>query len=217
MIEVDLHPDGKRGGGDRRGPGLPSLDRVPGWHDVRADPWHAAFLGSLVLVPLLVSGLWLSVRSDRSELRTEIERVRADSARLGDIGALGDSLAARREALRERIATVRSLDRDRFVWPHLMDELSRALPDGAWLTAVTTESPPPDLRVRIEGRARATLVITEYVRVLQASPHVGGVEIRGSRRIALDRGYAQSFTLLLAHRSPPEGERRTRPLLPEGS
>lgn len=217
MIEVDLHPDRKRGGGDRRGLALPSLGRVPGWHDARADPWHAAFLACLVLVPLVVGGLWLSVRNDRSELRTEIERVRSDSARFGGIATLGDSLAARREALRERIATVRSLDRGRFVWPHLMDELSRALPDGAWLTAVTTESPLPDLRVQIEGRARAPLVITGYVRALQTSPHVGDVDIRGSRRIALDRGYAHSFTLLVAYRSPPEGERRTRHLLPEGS
>lgn len=217
MIEVDLHPDRKRGGGDRRGLVPPSLDRVPGWHEVRADPWHAAFLACLVLVPLLVVGVWVSVRNDRSELRTEIERVRADSARLGARAALGDSLAARREALAERIATVRGLDRDRFVWPHVMDELSRALPQGAWLTAVTTESPLPEPRVRIEGRARAPLVITEYVRALQASPYVSGVEIRGSRRIALHRGYAQSFTLLVACRVPPEGGRRTRPLVPEES
>ncbi len=217
MIEVDLHPDGKRGGGDRRGLALSSLDRAPGWHEVRADPWHAAFLVCLALVPLLVLGLWLSVRNDRSGLRIEIERVRADSARLGERAALGDSLAARREALAERIAAVRSLDRDRFVWPHLMDELGRALPQGAWLTAVTTERPLPEVLVRIEGRARAPLVITEYVRALQASPYVGGVEIRGSRRIALDRGYAQSFTLLVAYRAPPESGRRTRPLVPEES
>lgn len=217
MIEVDLHPDGKRGGRDRRGLALPSLDRVPGWHEVRADPWHAAFLVCLVLVPLLVVGLWLSVRNDRSELLTEIERVRADSARLGERAALGDSLAARREVLAERIATVRGLDRDRFVWPHLMDELSRALPQGAWLTAVATESPLPEPLVRIEGRARAPLVITEFVRALQASPYVGGVEIRGSRRIVLDRGHAQSFTLLVTYRSSPESGRRTRPLVPEES
>lgn len=217
MIEVDLHTDGQRRRGAGGRPSLPSLDRVPGWQELRADPWHVAFLVCLVVVPALVVGLWYSLRSDRSELDAELERVVADSARLHERAVLGDSVAARREAIRERIETVRTLDRGRFVWPHLLDEMAAALPGGAWLTSLTTESPLSDLRVRVEGRASAPVVITEYVRALQASPHVADVEIRGSRRIALDRTHAQAFTLLVGYRAPPEGERRTRPLLPPGS
>lgn len=217
MIEVNLRPDRQRGRVARRTLPLPSPGRLPGWQELRADPWHAAFLAFLLVVPLLVGGLWLALRSERAELRAEIERVRADSVRLGERAALGDSLAARREAIRERIEMVRTLDRDRFVWPRLMDEVSRALPRGAWLTSLATESPLPDLRVRIEGRASSPLVITDYVRALQASSHVASVEIRGSRRVALERGYAQSFTLLVGYGTPPAGERRTRPLLSEGS
>lgn len=212
MIEVDLRPDRDRRRGRRR-LSLPSPERLPGWQEVRADPWHWLFVACAVLVPLLVAGAWYVQRSEVAGLEARLERVRADSARLAERASLGDSLAARRDAIAERIERVRSLDRDRYVWPHLMDEMSRALPGGAWLTSIETERPSPGLRVRVEGMARTPVEITDYVRALEASPFVGGVEIRGSRRVALDRGYAQSFRLLVAYRSPPAGARRTRPLV----
>jgi len=213
MIEVDLRPDRDRRRGRRR-LSLPSPDRLPAWREVRSDPWHWLFVACAVLVPLLVAGAWYVQRGEVAELEARLERVRADSARLAERAALGDSLDARRDTIAERIERVRALDRDRYVWPHLMDEMSRALPGGAWLTSIEAERPSPRLRVRVEGMARTPLEITDYVRALETSPFVGEVEIRGSRRVALDRGYAQAFNLLVAYRRPPASARRTRPLVP---
>lgn len=123
------------------------------------------------------------------------------SDRLTGRRAISDSLAARRDSVRERIETVRSLDRGRLVWPRLLDGLDRALPDGAWLTSLETESPAPGLAVRVEGRAATPHVITDFVRRLRSASIVEAVEIRGSTREATGRGHVQAFVLLVRCRS----------------
>lgn len=217
MIEVDLNPQRERFDRDRPRFALRRLARAGSWHEFRADPWHRAFVASAVLVPLAVGGAWHAQRVELDRLRAELGEGRADSARLAERSTLGDSLSELRRAVGDRIERVRALDRDRHVWPHLMDELSRALPDGVWLTSLETVRPSPDLEVRVEGRASSTLGITEYARVLEASPHVAGVRIRGSRRVTPDRAYAQSFSLLVTCRRPLTGQRRTRSRPPGGS
>ena len=215
MLEVNLHPDGDRAGPERRRPALSSLEGAPGWNELRADPWHWVLVACAVLAPLALGLPWYAQRSELSGLRTRLERVLADSARLADRGTLGDSLSRRHRATSERVQRIRALDEDRYVWSRLLDELSRSLPAGAWLTSMEVERPSPDLDVRVEGRARAPLDVTAYVRALEAAPFVDGVRIRGSRRVVLDRGHAHSFRVIVSHRRPPPDRSRTRSLPPE--
>src|SRR5205823_1894816 len=42
-----------------------------------------------------------------------------------------------RDTLLRQVNLIRSLDDDRFIWPHVLDEVSRALPQYTWLTMVT--------------------------------------------------------------------------------
>jgi Tfp pilus assembly protein PilN len=41
-----------------------------------------------------------------------------------------------RDTLLRQVNIIRSLDEDRYVWPHVLDELSRALPQYTWITLV---------------------------------------------------------------------------------
>lgn len=216
MIEVDLRPGRGRGGRERRRFSRPISEWAPGWYEFRADPWHWAFVACAVIAPLVVGLTWYAQWSEMAGLRAEREEARADSAQLAGRSTLGDSLSDLRRAVAERIGRVRALDRDRYVWPRLMDELGRSLPAAAWLTSLETERTAPDLAVRIEGMASTPLEITAYVRALETSPLVEGVRIRGSRRVALERGYAQSFGLSVSVRQPPPERRRTRTVAPPG-
>lgn len=219
MIEINLHPNRERaagGKGGRRGLTLPSFEGLSGFGELGGDPWKTALVVAAVLVPLAVGGLWYLQRSEASDLEARLEEARADSARLADLRALGDSLTSRRQAIRQRIELVQRLDRDRFVWPHLLDEISTALPQQAWLTTVKRQSPLPDVRVQILGVAVEPLVITEFVRNLEASPYVGEVQILGSQRQTEGGVSTQSFTLEVAYSEPPADAIRTAPLLAGG-
>jgi len=48
-----------------------------------------------------------------------------------------------RDSVVNQVNLIRSFDDKRFVWPHIMDEVSRALPPYTWLTSVTQTSAPP--------------------------------------------------------------------------
>lgn len=219
MIEINLHPDrdrasGRKGGG--RGLKLPSFEGFGGLGDLGGDPWRTALVVAAVVVPLAVGGLWYLQRSEASELEARLEEARADSTRLADLRALGDSLTSRRQAIRDRIELVQRLDRDRFVWPHLLDEISTALPEQAWLTTLKRQSPLPDVRVQILGVALEPLVITRFVRNLEASPYIGEVQILGSQRRTEGGVSTQSFTLEATYAEPPAAAVRTAPLLAGG-
>lgn len=175
-------------------------------------------VAAVVLVPGVVLALWLTQRAEARGLEQRLEEATADSARLADLRAISDSLTERRQRIRERIALIERLDRNRFVWPHLMDEISRAVPSFAWLTSLKQLTPVPDVEVQIQGMAANPLTITEFVRNLEASPYISDVRILSSQQEEIEEGLAvQVFTLVATYwRAAADVE--LRPIVPtEGS
>lgn len=221
MIEVNLHPGGggkKRDGGALSGLSisLPDLDEIGGLDTLRSDPWHASFLLFLVIVPLVVGFLWYQQSRQAERLEQRLDEALADSARLADLRALSDSITARREEIQDRISLVKGLDQNRFAWPHLMDEIGRALPSEAWITSIRREGELPDLRVRISGAGASPLVITDFVRALESSSFVSDVRIVNSQREQIAGIQAQAFTLSVGYRSPPASAVERRALATGG-
>ena len=66
-----------------------------------------------------------------------------------------------RDTLLRQVNIIRSLDEDRYVWPHVIDEISRALPQYTWLT-VARRSP-----------ARRRAATTSSLAPQDAGRHVG--------------------------------------------
>jgi len=213
MIEVNLLPEAQksRGSSKRVRASRPSL---PGGAKDR-NPWTASLLAALVIVPVAVLLLWWTQRGEARELDTRLEAATADSARLADLRQVSDSLNARRQEVRDRVALVEALDRNRFVWPHLMDEVSRAVPRLAWLSSLQQTAPMPDVAVQVQGIAANPLAITEFVRNLEASDYITDVRILGSQKQVLNDGElsVQAFTLSLRFTEPAGGIRRTEPII----
>lgn len=213
MIEVNLLPEAQksRGSSKRARASRPSL---PGGVKDR-NPWTAALIAACVIVPAAVLFLWWAQRGDARALDTRLETATADSARLADLRLVSDSLNARRQEIRDRVALVEALDRNRFVWPHLMDEVSRAVPRLAWLSTLRQLAPMPDVEVQVQGIAANPLAITEFVRNLEASDYITDVRILGSQKQTLDDGElsVQAFTLSIRFTEPAGGIRRTEPII----
>lgn len=216
MIEVNLHPSAEqKGRGGKSGFSgfdfeMPDLGGFSPVETFRSEPHKAIFMVAVVVVPLAAALLWLDQRSDAGELEGRLEEARADSTRLADLRELSDSLTERRREIRDRIDLVRTLDENRFVWPHLMDEIARALPQQAWLRGLKQQGDLPDLELQVMGTASRPLVITEFVRNLEQSPYVGDVQIVGSNRQMSGGVSTQSFVLNVTYSSPPRSAvRRT--------
>lgn len=219
MIEVNLLPGGKKRAS--RGPGLsfklPSIEAVP------KDPW---VLGSaaLVLVLVVVSAyLYLTTSSTHGELTVSIEEAVSDSARYADLIAQNDSVMARMNSIADRVRVIQEIDGDRYTWPHIMDEVARALPDYTWLEELLQVSGGENLLIRISGRAGNNFAVTQYMENLEASLFLRNVELIATEQVVENIGgvnrIVNQFQLEVEYERPPVELLETVPLFdvgPEG-
>jgi Tfp pilus assembly protein PilN len=107
------------------------------------------FRDKYLLVSLIVTAaaiavfavLYLQQARKETELADRHDKALADSTRYANF--LKDRMHAEavRDTLLRQVNVIRGLDEDRYVWPHVMDEISRVLPPYTWLTSVTSAAP----------------------------------------------------------------------------
>jgi Tfp pilus assembly protein PilN len=133
LIEINLLPSGgaRRPAARRERLALPTSG---------ADPRVMALAGAALLVVALGGFAFWRQGAHRAELEQQVERERADSVRLARTITLMKSLESRRDTIEQKMAVIRSVDGRRYLWPHLLDEISRAVPPYTWLTRVSAES-----------------------------------------------------------------------------
>ncbi len=212
MIEVNLIPGGKKR--VSRGPRF-SL-RVPSIQALPKDSW---VLGSsiVVIVAVIAMGyLYLSTNRRLGDLAVGIEEAVSDSARYADLIAQNDALLARRDSIAQRVNIIQEIDGDRYVWPHILDEVARALPDYTWLTDVVQVSSDPELQFRIEGRAGNSFALTRFMENLEASPFIRNVDLVSTEQTVASSGgvsrVVNTFYLEAYFERPPSGLLETEPL-----
>ena len=141
MIEINLLP-GKRkqakGGGtgvNFAGIGQSIVARVK-------DPYLIGSMATAIAVVLIVGFMFLRQEArERSLLEQETKAVQ-DSTRYAAVLREKARAEAQRDTVARQLNIIRSIDNNRFVWPHLLDEISRALPPYTWLTSVRQSSAP---------------------------------------------------------------------------
>jgi Tfp pilus assembly protein PilN len=130
VIEINLLPGGaqKRPAAARRPGAGVALPRLGG------DPRIAGLGGAAVLL-LALSTFWFWTSGQKiASLEAQVNREVQDSVRLERSIALMKTLDTRKDTIDQKIEVIREVDVRRYVWPHLMDEVSRATPPFMWLT-----------------------------------------------------------------------------------
>ncbi len=103
-------------------------------------------MAAVVSVGTAVTAVALLFMSQSNLERTLTEREQQamqDSARYKVVLAAKDEAEATRDSLYQQVAIIKSIDDSRYLWPHLLEEISNALPQYTWLTLVTQTSVPP--------------------------------------------------------------------------
>ena len=163
MIEVNLLPGGRKRAAKARAVSfaLPKIGGLP------TDRWVLGAGGVGIVVVLVIAFLFLGVRGDREELQVALDVAAQDSVRFADLIARTELLTARRDSIAQRIAIIQEIDQDRYSWPHLLDEVARALPDYTWLTELTQVGTDP-LAIRLVGQAGNNFALTVFMEQLEA-------------------------------------------------
>jgi Tfp pilus assembly protein PilN len=144
MIEINLLPGAtKKGKG--RGTSLSLGSAFSGFTAKVKDPYLLSALASVGAAAAVIAVLYVAQQTKARELAGREEKAVADSTRYATVLAARRSAEARRDSLLRQLELIRSIDDDRFIWPHIMDEVSRALPPYTWLKSMAVLAPvtPP--------------------------------------------------------------------------
>jgi len=101
----------------------------------------AAVVGVTVSVGA-VGVLFLTQERRDAALQTRVEKAVADSTRYANFLKDRYHAEAVRDTLLRQVNIIKSIDQDRYVWPHIMDEVSRALPQYTWISLVALNGAP---------------------------------------------------------------------------
>ena len=192
MIEINLLPGQKRkapGAGFKLG--LPDFSAI--FSEIK-NPWLLGAIAAGVL-SLGGTGFFFIVQSAKYvSLSSQLDRVRDEKRRYDVVIAQKRQSEKIRDSLQAEIRVIRTIDGDRYVWPHLLDQVTKALPPYTWITgvqglgmagAVPGQTPPgtapsvpltedtsavPAVRVSIDGRTVDIEAYTTFLRQLANSP-----------------------------------------------
>ncbi|HEV8148671.1 MAG TPA: PilN domain-containing protein [Gemmatimonadales bacterium] len=211
MITINLKPGIKRAkAGTSFAGGLSALKELPARIK---DPWPMA---AIVVWVLLLGFLgWVGIGSATTlhRIDTQMTKVRAENENLRHLIADRRRAQTARDSVVSQIATIRAVDGDRYVWPHLLDEITRALPAYTWLTDLSTitqtvidstSTAPLPIGVQLNGRTMDIQGFTHFMRQLEESPWLSGVTLI-STGTEIDHGRAVTvFTVKATYvRQPP--------------
>jgi Tfp pilus assembly protein PilN len=134
MITVNLRPDLKRKRARR--PLTGSLDVVRGLGSRIKDPLLLVAVVSWVAVVGWLGYVLLGTTHELSALTPQLEQSRAENKRFKAFLSEKRHQETIRDSLVAQIGVIRTVDGDRYVWPHLLDEVTRALPAYTWIVDI---------------------------------------------------------------------------------
>jgi Tfp pilus assembly protein PilN len=212
LIEVNLLPGGRKRSSKARGFSF-TLPKFGGGGAPAFDPYIAGAVAAGIVSLGLMAWLFVGVRSQKGDLQVQVTEAQHDSARFGDVIKRTNELRARRDSIAKRVSIIQDIDENRYVWPHVLDEVSRALPDYTWLTAITQISADPSLQIRISGTSGSNFAITTFMRRLEASPFFSDVQLqRSEQSVEAGNNLVYVFELTVTYESPPLDQLHTVPL-----
>jgi Tfp pilus assembly protein PilN len=160
-------------------------------------------LGVLAVLVLVGSGFfWMRLGSQKAELTSTIAKEVQDSIAFASTIELVETLRAREDTIRQRIGIIRSVDEGRYVWAHILDEISRAVPAYTWLNGVSSAHQEDAPSFTLQGNAGSTQALTRFMKNLEASPFIRDVTLVTSEQSSEAGRSFQKFTLEARYKRP---------------
>jgi Tfp pilus assembly protein PilN len=225
MITVNLKPGARQGGvGEQRTSIALLRERISGISLGVREPWRVAALASWVLAIAGLGFVYVTSGRQLAAMEPELVTARADSARYAAFMTEKRQQTGIRDSIIGQIRTIRTVDRDRYIWPHILDEIANALPDYTWLTevsflppptgvAIDTTLPPPPTTFRIIGRTGDLQNYTAFQRQLEASPWLTNI-LPIEAKVLVEKNRALfTFTIQASFAVADSAHIRTVPIL----
>lgn len=220
MITINLRPGARRAA--KRGAAFAGMGgRVKQMVSGVKDPWQMAAMAAWAVVVLGLGFFFITTSAKKASLGPQLEEARAEHDRYQGFLREKRREELSRDSILSQIGTISAIDRDRYVWPHILDEVADALPDNTWLTEVATlagssnavpgDAPPPT--IRIQGRTGDLANYTAFLRRLEASPWLVNVLPLQAQTVIEGNRPLTSFTIQATFSQADSSVVRTTPIL----
>ena len=133
-------------------------------------------IGSLLLVLTLVGVGWRywALGQQQAQVAREVDAAQREEQRLAEILKQVAEFEGRKQQLEQRVALIDELRKGQNAPVHMVDQISRALPDMTWLTTLKQEG----YTLTIQGRCLTLTSLSDFIGNLEASRYfVRPVEI----------------------------------------
>jgi type IV pilus assembly protein PilN len=122
-----------------------------------------------ILVLALVACAWryMVVTADNAQLDRDIASAQKEAASLHSVIAQLQEFEGRRSKLQQRVGLIEQLRAAQAGPVHMLDQISRALPQMVWLTEIK-QSPGSD-EVTIDGRTTSVTSVSDFATALEAT------------------------------------------------
>ena len=231
MIEINLLPgSGKKA----RGTGF-NLTAIASRAGSRIkDPFMIGAAVSIVAAIGSIGFLHVTQTARAEELTERERRAVQDSTRYVAVLRERNRAEAQRDSVRRQLDIIKAIDNDRFIWPHVMDEVSRALPPYTWLKGIQQVAvlappppapskpgekaasapppPPPTMKFQVFGNTVDIQALTRFMKLLESSPFVKNVTIAKAELVAVDGKEVQEFLLECEYERPEDSVIATVPV-----
>jgi type IV pilus assembly protein PilN len=123
---------------------------------------------ALILLATVVGvGWWFwSLRTTSVRLDEEIVRAETEAQQLRSVLAQVQKFEARKATLQQRVTLIEQLRRGQSAPVHVLDEVSKAIPDRLWLVGMSQHGPD----FTIDGRTTSLTALSDFVVNLESSP-----------------------------------------------
>jgi Tfp pilus assembly protein PilN len=235
MITVNLRPDLKR---KRARPPLQGvLEGARGLASKVKDPVLLVAILSWVGVGGWLGYVTVSTSRELAGLEPQLEQTRAEHRRFRAFLAEKRHQETIRDSLVSQISIIRTVDGDRYVWPHLLNEVTKALPAYTWLIDMGGSAPPPPppgapqpaaagatdttksvgasvpaIQFTVNGRTVDIQAYTRFLRQLEASPWITDVTPVSAQTIVEKERPVTAFVIRGTYRQADSAYLRTVPL-----
>jgi Tfp pilus assembly protein PilN len=235
MITVNLRPGQKR----KRRAGNPFaglLNQLSGLRELGAkvkDPLMMSAVGAWIFVVAALSLIYLNQVRQFYVLEPRLEQARSEHRRFKAFLADKRRQEKIRDSLLAQITVIRSVDGDRYIWPHLLDEITKALPAYTWLVDLGFTAPPapparpagappatapdstvvarPAVAFQINGRTIDIQAYTRFLRQLEASPWIVDVTPVSAQTVVEKERPVTAFTIRASYNQADSAYIRTAP------
>lgn len=243
-IEVNLLPGAKRGRRKKSGGAAVDFQKLGQAIAAKFKDFYLALaIGSGIVAVVAIGLLFMTQRTRAAAMDIALKKAVDDSTAFAVVRADRARAEAKRDSALTQLNIIRAIDEDRFIWPHILDEVSRAMPPYVWLRTLAIAStpqgtnpaaayrpPPPDtskkkkavaftlprdtVRLQITGRTVDIQAFTRFIRTLEDSPFLGSVQFtRTATQVELGKDVTQ-FVLDVTFTRPDSSLLRRVPLSP---